>query len=414
MVLALLLLLVITLIGISALNTSTYDLIISGNHRASEEAFYAAEAGIQDGIRRLVKKIISDTGFEDQAKWNVGTTYSSNGFNNTFTAEHLSVGSPLKAAKAPNGKPYYLVRSTGTAGSARSTLEALIFLKSNLNFNYALTGCDKVDLKNAVIIDSYNSKNGTYGGQKGGVSTMSPNGNLYACCATSIHGDVDVTGNYIPSDISAKVSGTIRAGMAPSPCDPLDVKTFVDKADPFPGSTHPDYVLSPAEKRTLSASSGPFKVRDFELGPASTLTVSGSGPVTLYVDGNFTIDSAATLNIEKGTNLTIYVKGDFILSNGSKIQNKNVNDPSSLQVYQSAEEGKAEIDMSDASTFIGTIYAPLSNVGILNASEFYGAIIAKTVTIKNALRLHYDEALGAGSGAGKGYQLVFWRQVFND
>lgn len=104
MVLALLLLLVITLIGISALNTSTYDLIISGNHRASEEAFYAAEAGIQDGIRRLVKKIISDTGFEDQAKWNVGTTYSSNGFNNTFTAEHLSVGSPLKAAKAPNGR----------------------------------------------------------------------------------------------------------------------------------------------------------------------------------------------------------------------------------------------------------------------------------------------------------------------
>jgi hypothetical protein len=48
-----LLLLVATLIGISALNTSTYDVLISGNERASIQAFYVAEAGINELMGRF-------------------------------------------------------------------------------------------------------------------------------------------------------------------------------------------------------------------------------------------------------------------------------------------------------------------------------------------------------------------------
>jgi len=53
LVLGMLLLLVLTLIGISALNTSTYDIRISGNERASVQAFYAAEAGINEFMGRF-------------------------------------------------------------------------------------------------------------------------------------------------------------------------------------------------------------------------------------------------------------------------------------------------------------------------------------------------------------------------
>ena len=53
LVLAMLLLLVSTLIGISALNTSIYDIRISGNQRASVQAFYAAEAGINEFMGRF-------------------------------------------------------------------------------------------------------------------------------------------------------------------------------------------------------------------------------------------------------------------------------------------------------------------------------------------------------------------------
>jgi len=53
LILGMLLLLVATLIGISALNTSTYDVLISGNERASVQAFYVAEAGINELMGRF-------------------------------------------------------------------------------------------------------------------------------------------------------------------------------------------------------------------------------------------------------------------------------------------------------------------------------------------------------------------------
>jgi hypothetical protein len=53
LVLGMLLLLVATLIGISALNTSMFDILISGNERASVQAFYAAEAGINEFMGRF-------------------------------------------------------------------------------------------------------------------------------------------------------------------------------------------------------------------------------------------------------------------------------------------------------------------------------------------------------------------------
>lgn len=53
LVIALLMLLVLTLIGINAIGTSTFETSISGNERVGTDAFYAAEAGIQEAINQL-------------------------------------------------------------------------------------------------------------------------------------------------------------------------------------------------------------------------------------------------------------------------------------------------------------------------------------------------------------------------
>jgi Tfp pilus assembly protein PilX len=64
LVLGMLLLLIVTLIGISSLGTSTYDILISGNERASVQAFYVAEAGINEFMGRFragATNLISDS-----------------------------------------------------------------------------------------------------------------------------------------------------------------------------------------------------------------------------------------------------------------------------------------------------------------------------------------------------------------
>jgi type IV pilus assembly protein PilX len=53
LIIALLILLILTLIGISAINTTTFESKISGNERVGTDAFYASEAGIQIGLNQL-------------------------------------------------------------------------------------------------------------------------------------------------------------------------------------------------------------------------------------------------------------------------------------------------------------------------------------------------------------------------
>jgi hypothetical protein len=52
-IIALLILLVLTLIGISSITTTNFETSLSGNERLKADAFYAAEAGIQVGISQI-------------------------------------------------------------------------------------------------------------------------------------------------------------------------------------------------------------------------------------------------------------------------------------------------------------------------------------------------------------------------
>ncbi len=53
LIIALLILLVLTLMGLSLINTATFETFITGNERMRTEAFYAAEAGLQEAISKL-------------------------------------------------------------------------------------------------------------------------------------------------------------------------------------------------------------------------------------------------------------------------------------------------------------------------------------------------------------------------
>jgi hypothetical protein len=70
LVLSMLLLLVVTLIGINALNTSTYDIRISANERASVQAFYVAEAGINEFMGRFRNGAINEIADTDPSNPN--------------------------------------------------------------------------------------------------------------------------------------------------------------------------------------------------------------------------------------------------------------------------------------------------------------------------------------------------------
>ena len=419
---ALLILLVVTLMGISSMNTASFDLIISGNYRTSEDAFYAADAGIQDGISRLLTSDasirIDDTGHENETNWNVGTTYSTPGFNNTFTVTHY--GNPV--IKAPNNKPYYLIRSTGTSGRASQTVKVLVHLNDTSIFENAILGCDGVEINSNGVIDSYHAQKGAYSSQvqsgknyagpNGRVLTVTPPahlgvGDLKVGSSASVYGDVSVTGTITQG--LDRIYGNRTQNANPSdlpPCDKLGVRTFVESKDPSPGTTAPDYVLGSGGTDTFYGSQ---KYSNFTLDGSGTLYMRGSGSVTLYIDGTFKMGSGSQIFMDKGMDLTIYVK-DLVEITGASIVNQDDN-PATLKIYSSAEGKAHTFDLQPGGSFHGTVYSPLSDVSVSGSAELFGAIIGKMVRI-GGLGVHYDEDL-RGGGGGENYRIIYWQQVSN-
>jgi hypothetical protein len=77
LVLAVLILLLLTVIGIAATNTSRLEVLISGNDKVQKMAFHQADGGTEIGIE-LVEQNISLAGFESTELENLGDINATN------------------------------------------------------------------------------------------------------------------------------------------------------------------------------------------------------------------------------------------------------------------------------------------------------------------------------------------------
>ena len=160
---ALALISILAIVSTVAVYTTTTDIRISGNFKTSVQAFYVAEAGIHDGISRLRNGTISDSGAKTNPNWNTTATYSSTGFNNSFTVKHQVIGSSTVTDES--GTPLFLITSTGTSSTSIKQIEAVVRIVYALPFTKALEGCDGVTISNNGFTDSYDSALGSYASQ---------------------------------------------------------------------------------------------------------------------------------------------------------------------------------------------------------------------------------------------------------
>jgi hypothetical protein len=76
LIIALLMLLVLTLIGMHLINTMNFETSISGNERMRADAFYTAEAGIHVGIHQLpITAPVQKTKLKDGSHYWSGTAH---------------------------------------------------------------------------------------------------------------------------------------------------------------------------------------------------------------------------------------------------------------------------------------------------------------------------------------------------
>src|SRR3990170_2746226 len=209
-IVALALVAILALVGTVAVTTTTTDIKISSNYKTNVQAFYIAEAGIQDGINRLLNGTIVDNAKTDP-NWNSSSTYSSNGFNNSFTLMH-KVGSGT-VVNDSNGNPLYIITSNGTSSSSKKTLETVLSLTADSIFHDSLLGCDGVLATSSIDTDSYDSQIGSYAsqtpGDNGNISTTNTGAPVTIASSSVIKGDANATGS-LTMNSSAQVLGNVN------------------------------------------------------------------------------------------------------------------------------------------------------------------------------------------------------------
>ena len=116
-----------------------------------------------------------------------------------------------------------------------------------------------------------------------------------------------------------------------------------------------------------------------------------SGNVNLIINGDVYGGNAPTINVLNGSSLKMYIVGNMTSNNGFHFNNLT-NIPRNLKIY-GASNGVQNFSFSSNSIIFGTIYAPNANVSFRDNCDFYGAVVAKSVSSHNSCNFYCDVAI---------------------
>ena len=382
LIVCIILLLMLSLIGITSITTSNTEMDISGNEMRANEAFYLADAGLERSLAVL----------DDSVEWRYG-----------FYGEQLGHGTYDVILADSNTQPYLgdkiLATSTGRVDEIVKTIEAYLKPIYNYPFSYGAYGRDSVHFSGNGMMDSYDSDLGTYASQVTGGHARE-NGPVGSEGTIWLEGQADVYG-----DASTTPGGEIIYGGGAQVYG--DTTTNADPPE-FPPITQDELDYAEANNNAPGGLifSGPGNYNN----GTNALTVDAHGSVTftsgIYFVSDVSVTGHGEIIIAPGADVVIYVTGNWDSSGGTIINGNHT--PSSLQIYSVG----SSMLVAGGSEFYGAIYAPETDIEIVGGSDFYGSIVGRTFYNGGGTKCHYDEALGRDITRGiEKYVIDAWTQL---
>lgn len=399
----LVLLMLLSLIGSTALFSSNTGKKISANYRYAADALQNADAGIADAARQILNKTIVGNG---QVGWT--QTGSTTGFTNSYSVSYVTrtdnAGNKT-IAYDPTGKPYYQIESAGYSSGANGVerrIRAVIQMKhSGSTFDCGVFGDEWVALKGQGYVDSFDSNAGAWtaeGARRNGhVGT-----NAKGSGVIDLVGQPDIYGNATvgPGGVATDVTTSGQAEVHGEKTVASDKKDMTPKQDPKGG-------IPLTLTGTMSVPSGEYRVSNIQLSGQNTVTINGN--VKLYVDGNFKTAGQSKLKINPGASLTLYVNGNIDMA-GQGIVNMN---EKAEKVLVYGTESCQDVKLAGQSVLYAAIYAPKATATFTGQADIFGSVITRNITVTGQGSIHYDEALknqGGGGGAVTGYRMISWKE----
>lgn len=238
-------------------------------------------------------------------------------------------------------------------------------------------GLEEVTIPGSVVTDSYISNDGEYT-----EDTAGSNGDL---CSG---GDITVSGSaYIDGDAMAGVDSEITVNGGRVEITGVEGNVIMP-SDPPEANVDDAAVLNDNDRIGNTALGlDPFSSGlNLRIGSDDSLTLPAGidgNPAVFYFE-SMTFTAGALLNITGST--VIYLAGDFDFT-GQGTVNTTL-DPKDLMIISVGESVK----MTGSVSFYGSILAPNAEIELAGTSEYFGAVIGKTVKITGDFEFHVDES----------------------
>jgi hypothetical protein len=363
--------LVLSILGLAILRLGM-DARIKAAYATSEmSARSAADAGLSQAIGLLNKKIESEIVWDDSDLPSSEETLLPNcNASYSFTID----------GDSDSG---YTVKSVGEANGKVKTVSTALKLKGL--YDYAIFANSNIELKMGTTIDGFN---------------YNADDPLLQIGTNSIAEDAVGLKSFIT------VEGDVVIGPGGNPDIVVDNKLDATVTGDFvnlpqlwnlPMIEVPESLANMPSNGTISGgevitTSG--KYDDIHMtGTNNKVTINGN--VSLYIVGNAAVGNTNIIEIvdlvtNPDSSLTLYLGGTYLQRSDSHIIN-HTKDPKRLTII--GLKGCTSMSFNGESTFYGTIYAPYSDLHMLNSVEIFGSVIVNHFEQHVSADFHYDASL---------------------
>jgi Tfp pilus assembly protein PilX len=317
------------------------------------------------------------------------------------------------------------ISATGAYDNRAFTLSATVrptgggTVFKNGNFIAGDISLGNSDLVTAAVLDSYNSSLASYNPLRPGFNAS------FASNATTSGGLKCYYPSYFCGSYSSAPTANLSNVIQLIGGDPGPIATghALENRNPgkviYPntaGFTHYPAVSSPGAMWPKYVSL-PGTYGDFSVTGGGNITITGSGPIEITSNLSLGIAANCALNVKEGIAANVIVRGNIIINPSCKISlldsasrlnlyvdgnvilnggSINSSGKTSQVVLFGGESGGTIQIANTTGIFVGSIYAPQHDVIMqTNSPKCFGAIVAKSLTLKNSAAFHFDEALRA-------------------
>ena len=370
MLVALAIMIMISLLGMSAVQMSSTDMAITENFQQDMRSFYLAEGGIEHAYGIL----------RDTSTWRTGLIGQSAGGGS------YGVVITDQTTEPALGDTLVFV-SVATRSGAKTSIE--VKFAPTRPFRWAAFADDHMDLNGGTYTDSYDSDSGTY------AATMLPTGgDVGSNGFVDISGDAEINGDAgTASAGDLAIDGSAYVGGDTTTTAPMQV---------FDPVSQDDVDFAEANNTAPAGLSGVYNFnagnKSLRINPGNTMTMTGG----LYYFSS--MDLSGDLVIPAGETVRLYIDGDIQVQSLAKI---NVTGkPAQLQIFSRG----SEIRINGGAEVRSVVYAPDTEIRLTGGGDLYGAYVGNVATDNGGSNFHYDRSLN-DLELMKHYSKVAWREL---